>query len=97
MSINLLLFVCFSIVGNKNDDPNKKQVQTVDSQRFADAMNIQLFETSAKENVNVEEMFNYITRMLLRTKLEQKLREQQSHEGIRLDKSSGKRRKNKCC
>jgi Ras-related protein Rab-35 len=84
-------------VGNKNDDPNRKQVQTVDAKRFADSMSIYLFETSAKENINVEPMFDFITRMLLRSKMQQKMREQASHEGIRLDKGSGKRRKSKCC
>lgn len=31
-------------------------VITEDAQRFADYMNIQLFETSAKDNINVEEV-----------------------------------------
>ncbi|KAG0411338.1 hypothetical protein HPB47_011520, partial [Ixodes persulcatus] len=43
------------LVGNKNDDPSRKVVLTEDAQRFADQMGIQLFETSAKENINVEE------------------------------------------
>lgn len=46
----------FSPVGNKNDDPDRKVVLTEDAQRFADQMGIQLFETSAKENINVEEV-----------------------------------------
>ena len=85
------------LVGNKNDSPDRKAVQTIDAQHFANSMNIQLFETSAKENVNVEEMFNCITRMLLQNKKNQMLREKQAQGGIRLDKSSGKRRKQKCC
>jgi Ras-related protein Rab-35 len=43
-------------VGNKNDSPDKKVVLTEDAQRFADQMNIQLFETSAKDNINVEDV-----------------------------------------
>lgn len=43
-------------VGNKNDAPDRKVVLTEDAQRFADQMNIQLFETSAKDNINVEEV-----------------------------------------
>lgn len=46
----------FFIVGNKNDDPERKVVLTEDAQRFAEQMKIQLFETSAKENINVEEV-----------------------------------------
>jgi len=45
-----------SVVGNKNDDPGSKVVLTADAQQFADQMSIDLFETSAKENINVEEV-----------------------------------------
>lgn len=43
-------------VGNKNDAPDRKVVLTEDAQRFADQMGIRLFETSAKDNINVEEV-----------------------------------------
>lgn len=43
-------------VGNKNDDPERKVVETEDAHKFAAQMDIQLFETSAKENLNVEEV-----------------------------------------
>lgn len=49
---NIFLFS----VGNKNDDPNSKVVETTDAQKFAEQMGISLFETSAKENINVEEV-----------------------------------------
>lgn len=48
--------VHFCLVGNKNDDPERKVVLTEDAQRFAEQMKIKLFETSAKENINVEEV-----------------------------------------
>jgi len=51
--------MCLSVVGNKNDDPKNKVVVTEDAQQFADQMGIELFETSAKENINVEEV-NYV-------------------------------------
>lgn len=44
------------LVGNKNDSPNQKVVLTEDAQRFANQMGIQLFETSAKDNINVEDV-----------------------------------------
>lgn len=44
------------LVGNKNDTPSRKVVLTEDAQRFANQMGIQLFETSAKDNVNVSEV-----------------------------------------
>lgn len=59
-------------VGNKNDAPDSKVVLTEDAQRFADQMSIQLFETSAKENINVEEvsrMWVFHTRSIANYKL----------------------------
>ena len=49
----------FALVGNKNDDPNSKVVETTDAQKFAEQMSINLFETSAKENINVEEVSHW--------------------------------------
>lgn len=43
-------------VGNKVDDPDRRVVQESDARRFAEAMKIHYFETSAKENLNVEEV-----------------------------------------
>ncbi|KAG7202187.1 hypothetical protein KM043_015866 [Ampulex compressa] len=83
--------------GNKNDEPNQKVVLTEDAQRFANQMGIQLFETSAKDNINVEEMFMAITRQVLRTKKERKERQAiQTNETVNLRKSTKQHRK-KCC
>jgi len=62
------------LVGNKNDDPDRKVVLTEDARRFADQMGIQLFETSAKDNINVEEMFRAVTELVLKSKKDQKER-----------------------
>ncbi|XP_052238596.1 ras-related protein Rab-35-like [Dreissena polymorpha] len=89
------------LVGNKDDDPDRKVVVTSDAQKFADQMGIQLFETSAKENKNVEEMFVSITKLVLQTKKEQqkKAAEQTTPtDRIRLDsRSKAKKPKGKCC
>ncbi|QQP53278.1 Ras-related protein Rab-35, partial [Caligus rogercresseyi] len=67
------------LVGNKNDgDPSKKVVLTEDASRFSAAMGIQLFETSAKDNINVEEMFRSLTELVLRSKKEAALSESAS-------------------
>ncbi|XP_017756534.1 PREDICTED: ras-related protein Rab-35 isoform X2 [Eufriesea mexicana] len=85
------------LVGNKNDAPNEKVVLTEDAQRFANQMGIQLFETSAKDNINVQEMFMAITRQVLRTKKERKERQAiQTSETVNLRKST-KQHKKKCC
>lgn len=89
------------LVGNKDDDPDMKVVLTQDAQRFAEQMDIQLYETSAKENKNVEEMFLAITRQVLEKKKEQQHRlQQQANDAIKLG-GGGSRRgpkgKSKCC
>lgn len=43
-------------MGNKADDPDRRVVLEADAHRFADTMKIPFFETSAKENINVEEV-----------------------------------------
>ena len=43
-------------------------VLTEDARRFADQMGIELFETSAKDNINVEEMFRAVTKLVLKSK-----------------------------
>lgn len=57
-------FMLIIPVGNKNDCPSRKVVAFEDANRFATQMNIPLFETSAKENINVEDMFLTITKMV---------------------------------
>lgn len=93
--MNQFVYISLVSVGNKNDDPNQKVVITEDAQRFARQMDIQLFETSAKDNINVEEMFLAITEKVLRHKLQQNA---QSNEqsGIKLKPQTGSRIK-RCC
>uniref|UniRef100_A0A8C4QDP0 Uncharacterized protein n=1 Tax=Eptatretus burgeri TaxID=7764 RepID=A0A8C4QDP0_EPTBU len=76
--------VCRVLVGNKNDDASRKVVEPADAQRFADQMGVQLFETSAKDNINVEE-----------AKMDGKTRNKQE-ETVRLGKGVHGRSR-KCC
>lgn len=86
------------LVGNKDDDPDRKVVLTQDAQRFAEKMQIKLFETSAKDNKNVEEMFLAITNLVLQTKKQQQQAAARSNENtIQLGKSSSRGKKKKCC
>lgn len=81
-------------VGNKNDDPERKVVITEDAERFARQMDIQLIETSAKENINVDEMFIAITKIVLRHK--QQKDTEKSKEGV-LNLNKPVKKKSKCC
>ncbi|XP_044740156.1 ras-related protein Rab-35 [Chrysoperla carnea] len=85
------------LVGNKNDAPERKVVLTEDAKRFADQMGIELFETSAKDNLNVEEMFLSVTRQVLKSK--QELRERQNINAPDTFKinSRSKPGKKRCC
>lgn len=87
------------LVGNKNDDPNRKVVITEDSDRFAKQMDIQLFETSAKDNLNVEEMFLAITEQVLRHKkqTQKQVQTDQNNDTVNLRKGGNIKKKNKCC
>jgi len=86
------------LVGNKDDCPELKVVEKGDAQRFSEQMGVQLFETSAKENQNIEEVFNCITKLVLDTKKaqQQKANEDNNPGGIRLDKNTKKKKKG-CC
>ena len=56
--------VCKILVANKCDI-EKRCVSTQEGQAFAKKFNIQYFETSAKTNYNVCEIFTCITREIL--------------------------------
>jgi len=80
------------LVGNKNDCPESKVVLTEDALRYADLMNIVLYETSAKDNVNVEDMFLGITNQVLLHKYE-RVRAQTTRSVHILTNRAVKRRK----
>ena len=55
-------YALFISVGNKDDCPQNKVVETDDAKRFSEQMGVQLFETSAKDNINIEDVSNiYLT------------------------------------
>lgn len=89
------------LVGNKCDDPDRRVVIKEDAQRFADQMGIKLYETSAKENLNVEEMFRSITELVLRQKRDRAQLQENEPGGIKVGRpgrpSPGSKKKGKCC
>lgn len=52
------------IIGTKYDlveeDPDMRQVSIHEAREFAERLNAAFFETSARTNINVEEVFNHI-------------------------------------
>lgn len=67
-------------MGNKNDDETKKAVSTNEAKNLANSYEIDLVETSAKDDINVEEVFYKITKSMLRIKLNQQNAERRSKE-----------------
>ena len=63
------------LVGNKDDNHEKKVVPLEEAQQFADQIGIPLYETSAEEGKNVEEVFHAIARLVLKQKLETEAQE----------------------
>ncbi|XP_046841209.1 ras-related protein Rab-35-like [Xenia sp. Carnegie-2017] len=59
------------LVGNKNDCPEKKVVITEDATNFSQQIGIKMFETSAKDNINVEAVFTEITKDVLAKRKQQ--------------------------
>ncbi|MFH4983654.1 hypothetical protein AB6A40_010363 [Gnathostoma spinigerum] len=85
------------LVGNKADDPERRVVLEADARRFAETMGIRFFETSAKENINVEEMFNCITGLVLDAKLRAPPPSSGAEKSVRLGGSPRHQEKKKCC
>ena len=63
------------LVGNKDDNHEKKVVPLEEAQQFADQIGIPLYETSAKEDKKVEEVFHAIARLVLKQELETEAQE----------------------
>ena len=58
--------VCKVLVGNKCDKPDRA-VTEEDGKKLADDFNMSFFETSAKTNQNVNEVFNFLTSEILKS------------------------------
>ncbi|CAF0856916.1 unnamed protein product [Adineta ricciae] len=101
------------LVGNKadvisvEDSPVQKVVSTEQAQQYAQEMNIPFFETSAKDNKNVDILFHTIARLALDQRLQARQKSQLlqrqdltngigSSQGIRL-KGSKKKTSANCC
>jgi GTPase SAR1 family protein len=61
------------LVGNKNDDNNQenKIVLTSDGKELAEQNKFLFFETSVKDNKNINEVFNRMTKLVLKRRIAQ--------------------------
>uniref|UniRef100_A0A914HBN9 Ras-related protein Rab-35 n=1 Tax=Globodera rostochiensis TaxID=31243 RepID=A0A914HBN9_GLORO len=84
------------LVGNKVDEPGRRAVPEAEARRFAESMRINYFETSAKENLNVEQMFQCITEIVLESCVQrEKNSPRQATDVLKLRQRQEKKRK--CC
>ena len=88
--------VALIVVGNKSDLPNVEVNKEI-SEKFCEQYNLQLIETSCKENINIEETFNSLIEKMI--KLDSDYKQQLKKRRSKVDESTfidNKKRK-KCC
>jgi len=86
------------LVGNKCDAPDKK-VTSDEGQALASQMDIPFFETSAKDNLNIETVFDEITKLVLamkKNKLAQANPAITAQGNISVKKGDSTKKKSKC-
>lgn len=84
------------IVGNKCDLNDERQVPRQEAEVYALNMNCLYLETSARDNINVEEIFQEIARKLPENAMEPSNNEADA-DLLRLDKSSRSIHDRICC
>lgn len=57
--------VTYVLVGNKSDLEEHREVSFEEGKEFADRLNMKFFESSVKNNYNVETVFMYLVQYLL--------------------------------
>lgn len=85
--------VCKVLVGNKCDKPDRK-VSEEEGKKLAADFNMSFFETSAKTNQNVNEVFEFLTREILKNTDGST---PTSPGGVGLVNSANKEKKKSCC
>ena len=78
------------LVGNKCDKNSKREVSKEEGKQLADEFNMNFFETSAKDDINVKEAFENLIKEIINNK------KNLNSENKELIKDDNKDKKNKC-
>ena len=88
------------LLGNKCDLRHKIKVSEEEVNEFCDENNIEWFEVSAKENINLKEAFHKIIELILQDKTDEEIKELYSvrfHNSSSLSIQRKKKKKEKVC
>ncbi len=80
------------LVGNKVDLAHKRKVPAADAQALADKYGMMYFETSAKEDTNVEQCFFKLVKQI-----SEKMKLDNKNSGVDIVQGSQKSSGSKCC
>ena len=80
------------IVGCKSDLEEKREVNVKEAEQYAESVGLKYFETSSKENINVQETFMNLVAEI-ETRVSQHSSSPQEKEKLTLEKSE---KKSKC-
>ncbi|KAK8789802.1 hypothetical protein WA158_006582 [Blastocystis sp. Blastoise] len=84
------------LVGNKVDLP-ERQVTKEEAENFAESVEIPYIEVSAKENININETFEKIARLIMKKKSEPVKEENEKQEAEIVEIGKKTKEDKKCC
>ena len=85
------------LLGNKCDLSDTREVQKEDAEIFCNEKKIDFFETSAKENINLDEAFKKMVELIFKTKETQNLLRNREHNKMLIANNTGKKNNNSTC
>lgn len=90
---------CITLVGNKIDLESNRMVSREQGLRLANEYNFSFFETSAKEDIGINEAFENITRNMIRNEKENFENNRKRNQSVKISKKVNKMNsyKKNCC
>ena len=83
------------LVGNKCDIQDQRQIKKEEGEEYAKKKNIKFYEVSAKEGTNVNEVFEYLVKDILKSYSPNEKYKKRASKMLTVPIKKGK--KKKCC